>query len=47
MKIKKSQAICEQCGSQNLKSCFKTYPVKMDLKTLNGHSAPGIIKSTI
>jgi hypothetical protein len=36
MKTRKENGkICEQCGSQNLKTHLTTYPIKMDTRQLN------------
>jgi NAD-dependent SIR2 family protein deacetylase len=32
---KKSKQVCEQCGSQNIKSRITTYPMKMGEKQVN------------
>lgn len=32
---KKSVKLCEKCGSQNLKTCLRTYPLQIEAKQLN------------
>jgi hypothetical protein len=32
---KKTKKTCENCGSDNLKACLKTYPIKIETKQLN------------